>query len=93
MNKKELVKYVSDKTLITESDASIIIDVVFDGVKKGLGKGERVKIRDFGSFFVKKMKARISVNPKDQTPIDVPEKNMVKFKVSDKLHQIVNKNI
>ena len=86
MNKTDLVKYVSDKLLITEQDALIIIDVFLKGIKKGLSDGERVKIREFGSFFLQKRIARVAVNPRSREEINIPAKTVVKFNPSDKLY-------
>jgi nucleoid DNA-binding protein len=87
LNKTELVKYISDKIMVTENDAGIVFDVLFDGIKKALEHGDNVKIREFGTFFVQKRKPRKAYNPKDQSPIDVPAKKVVKFKVSKKLNE------
>jgi DNA-binding protein HU-beta len=82
MTKKDLVKYVSDRTLITERDASIICDVVFDGVKEALENGLDVKVRGFGTFYIQNRKERKSVSPNDHKPIVIPAKKVVKFRVS-----------
>ena len=91
MNKSDLVKYVSDKTKVTEIDLSIIFDFFVKGIKKGLGEGERVTINNFGSFFLQDRKARTALNPWNQKKIDVPAKTVVKFQSSKKLFDMVNK--
>lgn len=92
MNKTDLIRYVSDKTLITEKDSGIIIDVFLDGIKEGLFQGQRVKIQDFGSFFLQGRKPRTALNPRNQNMINVPAKKVIKFKSSLKLHERVNEN-
>lgn len=89
MNKTDLIKYVSDKTMITEADAGIIVDVFLDGIKKGLIDGERVKIRDFGSFVIQERKARTALSPYDQSVVDVPAKKVVKFIAANKVKEMV----
>ena len=91
MNKKKLVKVVSKKTMVTEGDIGIIIDVFLDGVRKSLEKGERVTILNFGSFHVLTRKAREAINPRNRNHIHVPEKKVVKFEPSKKLFDLVNK--
>lgn len=91
MNKSDLVKYVSDKTMITERDAGIIVDVFLTGIKEGLEQGQRVKLKDFGSFFLQARKARTALNPRNQELVDVPAKTVIKFKSATKLHDLVNK--
>lgn len=90
MNKSDLVKYVSDKTMITMRDAGIIVDVVFDGLREGMIDGERITIQNFGSFFHSYRAARKASNPRTKEIIDVPEKTVVKFKVSDKIYNEIN---
>lgn len=90
MNKSDLVKYISDKTLITEKDAGIIVDVLLNGIKEGLYKGERIRLRDFGSFFLQSRKARKALNPRTQQEIDVPAKTVVRFKEAKELHERIN---
>jgi len=87
LTKKELVKYVSDKIMVTENDAGIVFDVIFDGIKEALENGESVKIREFGTFFIQERAARRAYNPKDQSPIDVPPRKSIKFRVSKNLNE------
>jgi len=93
MNKTDLIKYVSDKTMITERDAGIIVDVLLNGIKEGIMDGERIIIQNFGSFFHSKRAARKATNPKTGESIDVPEKVVVKFKLSDKVNEKMNENL
>ena len=90
MNKSDLVRYVSDKTMITENDANIIVDVFIDGMRKSLDSGDKVTIKNFGTFFLQNRKARSAVDPRNQEPIEVPAKTVVKFKSSKKLYDMVN---
>ena len=56
-----------------------------------LKKGEKIELRGFGTFFVKKIKAKYSArNPKTCELIYVPEKNKVRFKASKKLNKLIN---
>lgn len=90
MTKKELVKYVSDKIMVTENDAGIVFDVIFGGIKEALEKGDSVKIREFGTFYVQERAARKAYHPKTQEPIDVPARKAVKFNISKKFNERVN---
>ena len=91
MNKSDLVKYVSDKTKVTENDLSIIFDVFLKGIKNGLDRSERITIKNFGSFFLVDREARTALNPKNQEVINVPAKTVIKFKPSKKLVDMVNR--
>lgn len=91
MNKTDLVRYVSDKTMITENDAGVIVDVFLDGVKEALEEGNRVTIKNFGSFYLQERKPRTALHPKTQEVIDVPAKKVIKFNSAPKLHNKINK--
>lgn len=54
---------------------------VFQAVET-LSAKERVVIRGFGSFQVKTLAARAGINPKTQEPIQIPAKQVLKFKAS-----------
>ncbi len=54
---------------------------VFQAVET-LSAKERVVIRGFGSFQVKTLAARAGINPKTQEPIQIPAKDVLKFKAS-----------
>ena len=90
MNKSDLISYVSDKTMITEQDASVIVDVFIQGIRTGLEQGERVTINNFGSFFLLDRKERKALDPRNQEVIDVPAKIVIKFKPSKKILDMVN---
>ena len=87
MNKNDLVKSLSDSIMITENDAGIIVDSLFDIIKENLENGEEVKVRNFGTFFVQTRNARKAVNPIDQSPVDVPERKGIKFRASKFLNE------
>jgi DNA-binding protein HU-beta len=91
MNKSDLVKYVSDKTLITERDADIIVNVFLRGIKETLEKGDKVTLKNFGSFFIQERKPRTALNPRNREIVNVPAKKVVKFKSATKLYDMVNK--
>ena len=76
--------------MITERDAGIIFDVMFEGIREALVNGEEVKIREFGTFYIHNKKARRAYHPQTQEPIDVPPRNSIKFKVSKNLTEKVN---
>jgi len=91
MNKTDLVKYVSDKIGITEVDSAIIVDVLLDGIKNALKEDMRVKLKNFGSFHIQNRKARIAYDPRNRDKLNVPAKKIVKFIMSKKLVDMLNK--
>ena len=93
MSRAELIKKLkqSNKNLnITEIEA--IIDAFSVCIENALINKKNIQLRDFGTFFIKKIKEKYSArNPKTGEIIYVPEKNKVRFKASKNLNKIINK--
>jgi len=51
-------------------------------IKRETEAGERVNVRDFGSFLRRDRKATTARNPKTGATVDVPAKNVLVFKAS-----------
>ena len=82
MNKKEVTSKMSREAGITFLQAEKAFNSMIEGIKDSLKKGERVTFSGFGSFEVKKRKARKGRNPKTGEVISIPKKKRVKFNPS-----------
>jgi integration host factor subunit beta len=58
------------------------VDAILDHIGTALAHGDRVELRGFGSFSVKKRGRRICRNPKSGAQIDIAEKRTLVFKQS-----------
>ena len=85
MNKTELVAAVAAKAEMTKVDAAKAVEAAMDVVIDALKKGENVQMIGFGTFSVAKRAARKGVNPANGKAINIPEKNVVKFKAGAKM--------
>ena len=91
MNKADLITMLSEKENIQLKVAKVIVDLLFDGMKDSLSRGERIEIRGFGSFVVKNYGSYRGRNPKTGRSVDVPPKRLPFFKVGKELKEMVNK--
>ena len=66
MNKSELIKALSDETNISFDDATLVVNIFIDSMKKSLLDGDRIEIRGFGSFKIKNYGAYHGRNPKPE---------------------------
>jgi len=73
-------------------DAEVIVNAVFEAMTEALCSGERIEIRGFGSFVVKKRRAREGRNPKPGDIVAVAAKRVPFFKVGKELKQRVDKD-
>ena len=68
-----------------------IIDVFSQTITKGLKQGRKIILKGWGTFFVKRIKAKYNaLNPRSKELIYVPEKNKVRFRPSKKLKKFIN---
>ncbi len=89
MGKPELVAEVAAAAGLTQADAKKAVDAVFDSIASALKKGEKVQIIGFGSFEVRKRKARKGVNPQTGQAITVAAAKVPAFKAGAQLKAIV----
>tara|TARA_Y100001960_G_scaffold171570_1_gene179894 strand:+ start:211 stop:486 length:276 start_codon:yes stop_codon:yes gene_type:complete len=91
MVKSELIKKLCDSyPNILRKDIEKILDIIFLEITAALKRGENVEIRGFGSYKIKKRKARIGRNPKNSQQVNIPEKRAIKWKMSKILYNRLN---
>jgi integration host factor subunit beta len=87
ITKKELIDQISDTSGEKRVVVKKVVQGFLDSIVVELGKGNRLEFRDFGVFEVKERRARRAQNPKTLTPVQVPPKRTVKFKVGRLMKQ------
>ena len=65
---------------LPRNDASVVVETIFDTMAESLQRGENVFLRGFGTFGVRRRKARTGRNPKTGEKVHVPAKRIVFFK-------------
>jgi DNA-binding protein HU-beta len=85
VNKGELIDAVAAGMKTSKSQADCAVNAVFDAVAKGLKKGGKVAIAGFGTFEVRKRKARAGRNPRTGATIQIKASKGVGFKAGKAL--------
>ncbi len=89
--KSKLLKQLSKNyPNFLKKDLEKFINIILTEIKISLSRGERVELRNFGVFYSKIQKARISRNPKNNEKVNTPEKKTIHFKMSKDLFKILN---
>lgn len=91
MNKVELAEKVAYEARLTKKDAIKVVDSVFECIVNSLENGEEVKISKFGTFKVKRRKARTGINPITKETIGIESQNALVFQASSNVKEILNK--
>ena len=71
-------------------DLDKVVEIILKEIKETLKRGERVELRNFGTFRVNIQKASIRRNPKTGEKISVPKKRTIKWKMSKDLFKKLN---
>lgn len=85
VNKKEIAAKMSRDAGISYLQAEKSFKAMIEGIKDSLKRGKRVTFSGFGSFEIKKAKARKGRNPRTGEDIFIPKKKRVKFNPSKSL--------
>ncbi len=88
MTKADLVSAVAE-TGVTKKEAAAAVDAVIDAITKALAKGDKISLIGFGSFSVKKRKARTGRNPQTGKAIKIKAKNVPAFSAGKALKDAV----
>ena len=71
-------------------DIELIVATVFEEISAALTRGERVELRGFGAFTIKRRDARTGRNPRTGEAVPVDEKAVPFFKAGKELRARVN---
>ncbi|MBA2355151.1 MAG: integration host factor subunit beta [Acidobacteria bacterium] len=90
MTKADLVEEVSRVSDLSKKDAEVIVETVFSSVIRALHGGDKVELRGFGSFRLRRREPRKGRNPKTGDRVDVPPKHVPYFKPGKELKDLIN---
>jgi len=83
MTKADLAKVVYERHGgLSNREASRLVDLILDFIKKGLSDGERVQISGFGTFLVREKKERKGRNPQTGEEMTISPRKSVVFRPS-----------
>ena len=91
MIRSELVEKIAEANPhLYQRDVERIVSTVFNEIIEALADGDRVELRGFGAFSVKKRDARIGRNPRTGESVQVKEKHVPFFKTGKLLRDRLN---
>lgn len=90
MNRSELIKALADETGLLLDNATLVVNIFFDSMKRALENGDRVEIRGFGSFKIKEYGGYAGRNPKSGQSVEVAPKRLPFFRAGKELKEFIN---
>ena len=82
MLKKHLIDQVAEDLTLTKQDVGMALEIMLETMSNALEDGRRIELRGFGSFSLRKRKARSTKNPKTGKIMHIPERKTVHFTMS-----------
>ena len=91
MIRSELIQKVAEENPhLTLRDVERVVNTIFEEIVDAMCDGNRVELRGFGAFSVKKRDARQGRNPRTGESVQVEEKHVPFFKAGKLLRDRLN---
>jgi len=91
MIRSELIQKIADSNPhLYQRDVEKIVNTVFEEITEALAAGNRVELRGFGAFSVKRRDGRTGRNPRTGEAVAVDEKFVPFFKTGKLLRDRLN---
>ena len=91
MNKADLIAEIAKKSGLTKLQAAKALYAAISSMTLALSKGETVRLIGFGSFAVRRRKARVGRNPKTGAEIKITARKVPVFRASKAIKSSVAK--
>jgi integration host factor subunit beta len=91
MTKSELIaRLAAANPHLYQRDMERIVTTIFEEITTALARGDRVELRGFGAFSVKKRGSRTGRNPRTGEAVSVSAKHIPYFKTGKELREKIN---
>ena len=92
MTRSELIQRLADANpTLRVRDIAQAVETLFSEIAAGLARGDRVELRNFGTFTPKTRRARVGRNPRTGAAVEVAEKRFPIFKAGARLRDRLNR--
>jgi DNA-binding protein HU-beta len=85
MTKEELIEAVAHATRQPKKTVSNTLEIAFDQIARAIRKEKRFWVPGFGTFSVRRRRARAGFNPRTKTAMTIPAARTVGFRPAPEL--------
>ncbi|MFQ5351560.1 MAG: HU family DNA-binding protein [Candidatus Binatia bacterium] len=89
MTKAELIEAVAKTTGLSKRGAAGAVDATIETIAKGIRKEKRLALSGFGTFTVRRRKARTGRNPRTGEELQIGASKTVAFKAAPALKSVL----
>lgn len=91
MTRSDIINKLAERyPQLTQLDTKLVVTTLLDAMADAMSRGERIEIRGFGSFSVGYRKPRQGRNPATGEAVQVPGKNVVRWKAGKEMREAVD---
>jgi integration host factor subunit beta len=91
MTRTELIERLAmAQPQLKREDVEFAVKTILGQMREALAHGERIEIRGFGAFSVRRRRSRIGRNPLTGDPVALPDRHVPHFKAGKELRERVN---
>ena len=90
LTKAALVEEVAQAADVPQKAAESVVETVLGSIVESLRRGEKVELRGFGSFRLRRRAPRRGRNPRSGESVHVPSKLVAYFKAGKELKASIN---
>jgi DNA-binding protein HU-beta len=92
MTKAELIEAVAKEIDQPKKTVAKIIDETFDQIARAIKKEKRFWVPGFGTFSVRRRKAREGFNPRTNAPMKIPAMRSIGFRAAPELKEEIQES-
>ena len=92
LTKKDIINSIYMQVGLSKKISEMILEDFILLIIENLQRSKKIKISNFGTFFIKRKKSRMGRNPKTKENKIISERNVVTFKPSKFIKNYINNN-
>ena len=93
LTKAAIIEAVAHTAGLSKRRAEIVVDTVFGGIVETLHRGEKVELRGFGSFRLRRREPHRGRNPRTGDRVEVPSRRVAYFTPGKDLKALINREL
>lgn len=91
MTKSELIQRLSAKyPHLYQRDIEVLVGTILNEISTALAEGNRVELRGFGAFSIRKREPRVARNPKNGELVSIGSRAAIYFRTGKELRERIN---
>jgi nucleoid DNA-binding protein len=87
MIRTDIVNQLVERASIPRAKAFVTVDAALEALKQALAAGDRIELRGFGVFEVKRRKYGVGRNPKTGVQVPILPGNSIRFRLGKRLRE------